>query len=409
MVRCGAIVEAHQWDSAAQQWQKIGEVVDAVGQGRKQLHDGKEYDYVFDINIDDGAPNLKLPYNVTENPYTAAMNFIQRNELPVSYIDQVAEFITTNTKGETLGVSAPPEQTYVDPYTGGSRYIAQQSTPSKQVASHRFPIREMLTFKQANVDAILTKLTQLNSAVPETLRLDDGQLDALNKLTLSADPTSPGLEPLFKVITSWSASSRFPALDLLRYLTLSVPWYTTRSFASLLESATPGAAMSKDQDIIIMLSCRLISNLIAVSQVTVQKSLKDVIRFIENVGQQIDHLSPNTRIAFFSALVNLSVMFIGKSGAAQDDDCIQSFLTAMSSLVSSLGSTPATPASSSHEAIFRGLVAIGNMFTIHGQDGKDLAEISQLLPALSEIKLKKAEYDAKVSAIAEEISHAFLI
>lgn len=65
MVRSGAVVEAHQWDSAAQQWQKIGEVVDAVGQGRKQLHDGKEYDYVFDINIDDGAPNLKLPYNVT--------------------------------------------------------------------------------------------------------------------------------------------------------------------------------------------------------------------------------------------------------------------------------------------------------------------------------------------------------
>lgn len=46
------------------------------------------------------------------------MNFIHRNELPVSYIDQVADFITTNTKGETLGAPAAPEQTYVDPYTG---------------------------------------------------------------------------------------------------------------------------------------------------------------------------------------------------------------------------------------------------------------------------------------------------
>ena len=46
-------------------WQKIGEVVDAVGSGRKQLYEGKEYDYVFDVDIQDGVPPLKLPYNVT--------------------------------------------------------------------------------------------------------------------------------------------------------------------------------------------------------------------------------------------------------------------------------------------------------------------------------------------------------
>ena len=46
-------------------WQKIGDVVDAVGQGRKQLYQGKEYDYVFDVDIKDGVPPLKLPYNVT--------------------------------------------------------------------------------------------------------------------------------------------------------------------------------------------------------------------------------------------------------------------------------------------------------------------------------------------------------
>lgn len=44
-------------------WQKIGEVVDAVGSGRKQLYNGKEYDYVFDVDVQEGAPPLKLPYN----------------------------------------------------------------------------------------------------------------------------------------------------------------------------------------------------------------------------------------------------------------------------------------------------------------------------------------------------------
>jgi phospholipase A-2-activating protein len=54
-----------QWDSSSLSWQKIGDVVDAVGQSRKQLYQGKEYDYVFDVDIQDGVPPLKLPYNVT--------------------------------------------------------------------------------------------------------------------------------------------------------------------------------------------------------------------------------------------------------------------------------------------------------------------------------------------------------
>ena len=52
-----------QWDSLAGQWQKIGDVVGAVGNNKRQLYNGKEYDYVFDVAIQDGAPSLKLPYN----------------------------------------------------------------------------------------------------------------------------------------------------------------------------------------------------------------------------------------------------------------------------------------------------------------------------------------------------------
>lgn len=60
-----ALSKLLQWDSIRQSWEKIGDVVDAIGQGRKQLYQGKEYDYVFDVDIQDGVPPLKLPYNVT--------------------------------------------------------------------------------------------------------------------------------------------------------------------------------------------------------------------------------------------------------------------------------------------------------------------------------------------------------
>lgn len=58
-------VEAYQWTAATSTWQQIGQVVDAVGSGRKQLYEGKEYDHVFDVDVSEGMPPLKLPYNVT--------------------------------------------------------------------------------------------------------------------------------------------------------------------------------------------------------------------------------------------------------------------------------------------------------------------------------------------------------
>ncbi|KAI0086219.1 phospholipase A-2-activating protein [Irpex rosettiformis] len=126
MVRKGATVEAHQWDSASMSWQKIGEVVDAVGSGRKQLYNGKEYDYVFDVDVEEGAPPLKLPYDVHENPYTAAQRFLQTNDLPLSYLDEVVRFIEKNTAGVKIGSSSE----YQDPFTGASRYQPAQSQAS---------------------------------------------------------------------------------------------------------------------------------------------------------------------------------------------------------------------------------------------------------------------------------------
>jgi phospholipase A-2-activating protein len=154
MIKNGDIVEAHQvstselvrylskldqWDSATSSWQKIGEVVDAVGSGRKQLYNGKEYDYVFDVDVQEGAPPLKLPFNVSgkyfhitvrcakidtfiaENPYAAAQRFLEQNNLPLNHTDEVVKFIEKSTSGVNLGVN----NEYVDPYTGRFRCLIE--------------------------------------------------------------------------------------------------------------------------------------------------------------------------------------------------------------------------------------------------------------------------------------------
>lgn len=58
---------------------------------------------------------MKLPYNVTDDPWLAAHNFLQKNDLNPMFLDQVANFIIENTKGHTLG---PAPASAVDPFTG---------------------------------------------------------------------------------------------------------------------------------------------------------------------------------------------------------------------------------------------------------------------------------------------------
>ncbi|TFK94785.1 phospholipase A-2-activating protein [Polyporus arcularius HHB13444] len=221
MIRRDDNVEAHQWDSATGTWQKIGDVVDAVGSGRKQLYKGREYDYVFDVDVQEGVPPLKLPYNANENPYTAAQRFLEANDLPLSYLDEVVRFIEKNTAGATIGSSTqfsdpytgasryqaapaasapsgadysdpftgasryrgsaatsppppatPPVSTGGDPWTGVSRYTASNATspvtspqPAKPTLGNVIPVRTPLSFRQAHVSAMQAKLYQFDQAL----------------------------------------------------------------------------------------------------------------------------------------------------------------------------------------------------------------------------------------------------
>ncbi|KAL5529556.1 hypothetical protein ACEPAG_5541 [Sanghuangporus baumii] len=246
-----------QWDSASMTWQKIGDVVDAVGSGRKQLYEGKEYDYVFDVDIQDGVPPLKLPYNANENPFTAAQRFLASHDLPMSYLDQVVQFIQQNTSGvslsttseysdpftgasryqgggssgpaasaayvdpftgatryqpPTISTSSAPPSGHGDPLTGGSRYAPPTAAPPPQTATPTrstsvVPVSTFLSFKQGNVNAMRGKVSELDDGFrneisttavaiygPEAERLDEAYAYLYQALTSPAKITAPSLE-----------------------------------------------------------------------------------------------------------------------------------------------------------------------------------------------------------------------
>ncbi|KAI0782211.1 phospholipase A-2-activating protein [Abortiporus biennis] len=283
MIRNGDSVEAHQWDSASGSWQKIGDVVDAVGSGRKQLYEGREYDYVFDVDVQEGAPPLKLPFNANENPYVAAQKFLEKHDLPLSYLDEVVKFIEKNSSAVNISTGS---STFVDPYTGASRYQPQGSTGSAGssdfmdpftgasryrapasapaptappatsdpwTGANRYsgsstpvatlqpatksvdlPIRTILSFRQAKVEAMQAKFYQFDEVLRneistsslamynKELALIDESFAYLNQAV--THPSSPPATPLtvahidtiIALLERWPSSQRFPVMDLSR-------------------------------------------------------------------------------------------------------------------------------------------------------------------------------------------------
>lgn len=244
IIREGDNGVAYSWNAKEFQWDKVGEIVDGPGNfDNRPTLNGQQHDYVFDVDIGDGEPTRKLPYNRGDNPYIVADQWLLHENLPLTYRQQIVEFILQNT-----GQNAPVINTsFSDPYTGGNAYVPQQQPPwmnglsassgSSSTQSHtlkHIPKKGMLLFDAAQYDGIMRKLESFNSS----LAAEEGKRDlALNELELSklhatmsilkdgshyhtSTLTDENIMPLRKLLVLWPTSILFPALDILRIVLL---------------------------------------------------------------------------------------------------------------------------------------------------------------------------------------------
>ncbi|KAJ2807985.1 WD repeat protein Lub1 [Coemansia guatemalensis] len=229
MVRDGSAASVHQWDGPRAKWLCVGHVVDAAGPTRKQTFEGREYDYVFDVDIQEGAPPLKLPYNASDNPYDAARRFLERHDLPSEHLDTVANFIIKNADGVQLGTDS---QQVADPFTGASRYVPADAP----TATTFVPPADFVINRNANGSAVVAKLAEFNAQLAQTpataaLALGDDAMQMVRALqtALSAAPsgnadiTDAAYTALLQAALGWPADRRFPALDLLRLAVAASP------------------------------------------------------------------------------------------------------------------------------------------------------------------------------------------
>ena len=237
-------VTAHLWSASASQWNLVGTVVSGEGTGtQKKQYNGKEYDYVFDIDIEDGKPPLKLPYNVTDSPWDAARKFLEANELPLTYYEQVANWISDNTKGARLGQTDQPPPRQQDPWGTERRYRPGDAAAHGSASGERkLPQRTYITISEGNAQNGINKIAETAKQLRESGKLDavsllsEDDLAALHALVeqLTKSPSDPHpidaqVAALQTAISQWPRQSRVPAIAIFARLAVSPSFISTTS------------------------------------------------------------------------------------------------------------------------------------------------------------------------------------
>lgn len=348
MVRTNSIVEAHQFSGG--KWQRIGEV---VGQRtEKKQFAGQAFDYLFDVDIADGVPPLKLPFNKGDNVYSAAEKFVDDNELPVTYVGQVADFLIKNTQGTETSAPAP---------------TPSKSLPkSSLIATYNKPVFMTNMNKESLAKAFSEKAAEQGSVQVNLLPLLEGLPNTAQNL----------LETAQSAAEHWNPANLLPALDALRLAVAYIPEPpSAQVLIALLSCADP--AMPKHA----ALAARGFANIVA------RPDGKAIVQKNQQVFTQALDLFENTSempaplgLAAATLVLNLAVVDPGTS--------IAPFSVKLANMLGN-----------NDEANYRLALAIGVQAFRHPSDRETLSQAKQWLTSASS--------SPRIREVAEEIALLF--
>ena len=399
------VTSVHEWSIQQNEWVKIGEVVDSAGSSSsKQQYLGQEYDYVFDVNISDDRPNLKLPFNVSQNPYDAATKFIQDNEVPMDHLEEVANFIIKNTQGVSLGA---PQESGPDAWGTENRYRPGQQEQSsyKSPQTQSVPSLPVSTYQRlaagSRPSLAFQQIKKLNPDHEEIQQLSPLQMESVKKLAdiLAKHNFESGqlLDPLpfiaeaasalLTVATKWAPPARgIAGLDLLRLLPVAFRTLPPDFAGKLENGADPlrflfshtqafEREFLQSNTKVAMMTLRLMVNLLA--SPTESRSLvvanRDAI--FSKLDIAIDFVTSDQMYATALSTFYLNfAVFMLKEGHKIADDREEVHLAVCLALKKILTSLPASdnrpdahPLAKSSEAAYRTFMALGTIIVANSE------------------------------------------
>lgn len=332
------VIEAHQFSS--NQWTKVGDVVSSSSSDNKVEFEGKKYDYVFDVDIEDGKPPLKLPVNITDNIYDVADKFLARYDLPQSYRDQIVNFIITNTQGMSLDVGSS-----TTPNT------SQQSVelPKELKQGKIIPVKQFLSITDFKPESLFNGIVKLNSSEKT---FDDEDLALIGT---SLDNLNDNWEILSNfaqlILEKWS--NKLPAFDIMRLIVNKLP--TPEQISKFIEFGLGNKNIN-----IVMLTVRILVNSFNNSNWGVK--LMSSSKMYESIFETIDTLFPDATLRQSETFAtSVSTLFLNYSIM-----CVQEpsrYLNIVPTIADALNNKFGTleEYQSSEESAYRLVITYGNL------------------------------------------------
>lgn len=443
----GGSIAAYAWSAGTQSWERLGEVtgVDDDSGGKRKTLDGVSYDFVFDVDIQEGAPVLKLPFNVGDNPYDAAERFLETNGLDPGYREQVVNFIVQNVgedafAGAGANVSADPftgAGAYVpgtgvttgagahrsaDPFTGAGAYVPSANAPKAGGSSNAtfkyVPAKphQCVVFPTAtsSFDKMLAKTKELG-ATEEELQAFARAASVADGSDTAAAMDLNSTRVLEKALNDWPVESLFPLLDLCKALSLR---FDEKRLQSELSGSTATAMMA---------ACARASrppatapNLLTAARLFANAFKCETTRrvFLLNASQILDGLAaattadakPALRLALATALLNFAAHFEPNKS---DDEAIaarevapQAAAVGAELLMNATDLAANDGAESDASAVvFRALVALGTL-AAKSAETKSLLRDLGVRELADSLARSRPEGKTNVASAAEDVKKA---
>lgn len=345
-------------------WEYVGEVMSNPGTQKRHYPGDRffpkgDYDYIFDVDVADGAPKAKLPYNEGDNQLHVAEKFLVREGMPLGYKEQITDFIRKNTQGR--GGALPPGPSNSKP-----------KPPSKPKTC--FPMRHSVYYQEMNMDGLSKKLEEFYGKMvenPETVKilsLSDSDMKYLNSIISKLrDPALYAYIKEFssfeieaaKKATKWPAEYFVPIMDLWRCI---VVHHASQVFFSGVDSGMPIVAalvgkLKVGPPVIWSVFFKLLSNLfLHTSNMAAVVRSKDIIQ----EAFKLLNKSDNKTVALAANyLMNLSTVLDCISSVP--DEFVVQQINNISDLVQSASLTP--------EALLKLAISLGNFATLRPSAG----------------------------------------
>jgi phospholipase A-2-activating protein len=402
---------------------------------------------VFDVDIQEGAPVLKLPFNVGDNPYDAAERFLENNGLDPGYREQVVNFIVQNVgedafAGAGANVSADPftgAGAYVpgtgvttgagadrsaDPFTGAGAYVPSANAPKAGGSSnatfkyvpakpHQCVVFPTLT---SSFDKMLAKTKELGATEEELQAFARAASVAAEDSDTAAAMDLNSTRVLEKALNDWPTESLFPLLDLCKALSLR---FDEKRLQSELSGSTATAMMA---------ACARASrppatapNLLTAARLFANAFKCETTRrvFLLNASQILDGLAaitstadakPALRLALATALLNFAAHF---EPSKSDDEAIaarevapQAAAVGAELLMNATDLAANDGAESDASAVvFRALVALGTL-AAKSAETKSLLRDLGVRELADSLARSRPEGKTNVTSAAEDVKKA---